>query len=269
LFCVLNIPSSITAFDVGSAMGMLWIVAGKSLFITTINGHPLLDMFCSIAITSVAVGPAPEWHDNNCFVTGHEDGSLRFWKLRHEQSFNKPEAPSDSGTVVFQRGRCLSHFDSMLQALHYKPFCRYKAHLIALYNRETPNFTGEIHGSSVCHIKFISDIVLVTGSSDGAVFQVLCFRTHFGDCLTDMAAVAQWVLVGTGQTTHWMHDSAVSECATIICSRSITSHCPLASRCNDCRVKFNLVERKHHCRNCGNVFCASVIALSLLVALCF
>jgi WD40 repeat protein len=106
LFCVLNIPSTITAFDVGSSMGMIWIVAGKSLFITTINGHPLLDMFCSIAITSIAVGPAPEWHDNNCFVTGHEDGSLRFWKLRHEQAFNKPESPSDNGTVVFQRGRC-------------------------------------------------------------------------------------------------------------------------------------------------------------------
>ena len=108
LFSVLNIPNTITALDVGSAMGMLWIVASKSLFITTINGHPLLDMFCSVAISAVAVGPAPEWHENNMFVTGHEDGSLRFWKLRHEQAFNRPECPADSGTVVFQRGRCVA-----------------------------------------------------------------------------------------------------------------------------------------------------------------
>ena len=105
LFCVVNIPSAVSALDVGSAMGMLWIVACKSLFVTTINGHPLLDLFCSIAITSIAVGPTPEWHENNMFVTGHEDGSLRFWKLRHEQAFNKPECPPDNGTVVWQRGR--------------------------------------------------------------------------------------------------------------------------------------------------------------------
>jgi hypothetical protein len=88
-------------------MGMLWIVASKSLFITTINGHPLLDMFCSSAITAITVGPNPEWHDNNLFVTGHEDGALRCWKLRHEQAPHKPDSPSDVGNVVLQRGRCV------------------------------------------------------------------------------------------------------------------------------------------------------------------
>ncbi len=78
----------------------------------------------------------------------------------------------------------------------------------------------------MCHIKFINDVALVTGSSDGAVFQVFC-DTHFREYLSDTVAVAQWVLVGTGQTTHWMHDSAVSECAAILCSRSIASHCLL------------------------------------------
>ncbi len=49
--------------------------------------------------------------------------------------------------------------------------CRYRAYLIALYNRDTPNFTGEIHNSAVSHIKFLSDITIVTGSVDGVVLQ--------------------------------------------------------------------------------------------------
>ena len=27
--------------------------------------------------------------------------------------------------------------------------------------------------------------------------------------------------------------------------------------CVDCKVKFTIYERKHHCRNCGKVFCRS------------
>ena len=27
--------------------------------------------------------------------------------------------------------------------------------------------------------------------------------------------------------------------------------------CIDCKVKFTIYERKHHCRNCGKVFCSS------------
>ena len=46
--------------------------------------------------------------------------------------------------------------------------------MIALYNRDTPNFTGEIHSCAVSHIKFLSDIAVVTGSVDGAVLQVRC-----------------------------------------------------------------------------------------------
>ena len=49
---------------------------------------------------------------------------------------------------------------------------RYRAYVIALYNRDTPNFTGEVHGAAVSHIKFLNDATLVTGCVDGAVLQV-------------------------------------------------------------------------------------------------
>jgi hypothetical protein len=44
---------------------------------------------------------------------------------------------------------------------------------MAVYNKDTPNFPGEIHAAAVTHIKFLSDVSVVTGGSDGAVLQVL------------------------------------------------------------------------------------------------
>lgn len=35
---------------------------------------------------------------------------------------------------------------------------------------------------------------------------------------------------------HWLKDEGTDQCV-------------------GCHVKFNLYERKHHCRNCGQVFC--------------
>ena len=37
-----------------------------------------------------------------------------------------------------------------------------------------------------------------------------------------------------------------------------------AESCSQCQVRFTLTERRHHCRDCGKLFCAKYVILFLL-----
>lgn len=41
----------------------------------------------------------------------------------------------------------------------------------------------------------------------------------------------------SGRADHWLRDDT-------------------ADSCTKCKVRFGLTERRHHCRNCGHVFCS-------------
>ncbi len=46
---------------------------------------------------------------------------------------------------------------------------------------------------------------------------------------------------------------------TDVSGRSVADHWlrdDTAESCTKCRVRFSLTERRHHCRNCGHVFCS-------------
>jgi len=64
-------------------------------------------------------------------------------------------------------------------------------------------------------------------------------RTLFvGD---DRGRVFSWVVghkPGKGFVDHWVKDDT-------------------ADSCQDCRVRFTIYERRHHCRNCGRLFCSA------------
>ncbi|XP_017679552.1 PREDICTED: myotubularin-related protein 4 isoform X1 [Lepidothrix coronata] len=77
--------------------------------------------------------------------------------------------------------------------------------------------------------------------SDGSDTEDFC-SDHSEDCLSE----ASWEPVDKKETevTRWVPDH-------------------MASHCFHCDCEFWLAKRRHHCRNCGNVFCASCCHLKL------
>lgn len=51
-----------------------------------------------------------------------------------------------------------------------------------------------------------------------------------------------------GMTDQWIRDEGATKCAT-----------------ETCGVRFSLTERKHHCRNCGKVFCSKYVSCTIQI----
>ena len=72
--------------------------------------------------------------------------------------------------------------------------------------------------------------VIYVGDSRGRVFTWTCVADP-----------------GKARADHWVRDDVVDQC-------------------NRCRVKFSFSERKHHCRNCGGIFCNACSKYGTVIA---
>ena len=65
-------------------------------------------------------------------------------------------------------------------------------------------------------------------------------RSLYLGCIIIIIIIEHWPLVPSspgGVMEHWLKDEAVDNCMK-------------------CSAEFTFTERKHHCRDCGRIFCA-------------
>merc|ERR1712216_572865 len=78
-------PAPISCVAVDPVTGEVVTCCGQCLYVWTVNGslaaEKLVGESTSDLITAVCISDGPDWADNKVIVTGHKDGSLRFWGM--------------------------------------------------------------------------------------------------------------------------------------------------------------------------------------------
>jgi len=189
---------------IGDVDGIVLVSDGTSLRVYNINAHHLTtltipseaeisptDKTAPTRITALAISRAGYWADANTLVTGHANGSVRFYRAVHAASPPlQQELKPEQGVT-----------------------CRGRFRLAMVARR------AQAHATKVTALSFSQDAKrFISAEANGMV--------------------AVWSFPEEGPKRHWVHDSAVNACAS-------------------CSVKFNVLERRHHCRNCGRVVCGN------------
>jgi WD40 repeat protein len=261
---------TVQCIAVNDATGDVITAAGTQLRIYTINGDLLVQKVVSPracdAIRSVALSYAPEWVEQNVVVTGHRDGSIRFWsctfsnivtttttvsvrnernvaskqseKLRQIVSEEPEIAAVENEPAVAESGTDLNLSDDT------KDTASFAAKVVNIRTKQlvtNVTSTNVKQTQMIVSGKLVRDLTLrarkighhtaVTALSLSADQQ----RLLSGDA---QGVVLSWELPQDGITDHWIRDNDVEACAS-------------------CRSRFTALNRRHHCRNCGRVMCGN------------
>lgn len=101
-------PSPVSAVYVNDLTGNIITAAGVLLAIWSINGDCLAvintSQLPSDFILSVASSMSSDWQDTNWYVTGHQSGAVKVWKMVHctdkESALSKPIANGAAGLAL-------------------------------------------------------------------------------------------------------------------------------------------------------------------------
>ncbi|ETO24354.1 hypothetical protein RFI_12806 [Reticulomyxa filosa] len=257
---------SISCVAIHNVTGDIFVAAGQVISAWTINGELLAYVITGKSIyhsvSSMSVTNLRDWQPSQCctLITGHKDGSLRFWSLLipngakevlDQKQVIKP-ADEDNVTEIdkyfapklpsYQKRRMtpnlnLSKYNSKNNVdskntslkqlagdttLRFKPMCT--------KSKKQSKPVTQIHASAFTHQ------YLWTGDADGKVSQ---WEIKKGILLSFFATFANVVCVFILQVAeHWVDDKDFTNCPK-------------------CNKLFTVIERKHHCRKCGQIFCNS------------
>jgi WD40 repeat protein len=238
-----ELPAPITSLAIDDSNGNVATCCGVSLFIWSINGDLIAQNRIAFGVDSEAISvtfsKGPNYIDN-LILTGHKDGKIKFWELTLED-FDTIE--QKSAHSIRQKVARRSAFPD--------------ASISNKVNETSVSEENFLLGSRSKGNETSVDNLLL-GPKDGKPYMVLglkyelaasnCSITSLYCSLEDLTTMycgdAEGNILSFTLATdseNWIEDS-------------------LTNNCQSCNALFTLIIRKHHCRVCGRVVCATCSA---------
>ncbi|XP_065652118.1 WD repeat and FYVE domain-containing protein 3 isoform X2 [Hydra vulgaris] len=221
----LNLPSgsSVNCISINHVTGDIVTCAGTILCVWTVNGELLVQENTSAAISSqilcCAVSEMNVWDEANVIITGAVDGVIKFWGIEFYDSVDSsPDSSARAASEKFLEHQSDVEPD-VSSVIKQRSWRRHLVLRHKLTMHTAFNRLDNCEPASVTAIAISKDHrKLFIGDSRGRIYSWSISET--------VGRIAD----------HWVKDE-------------------VADNCRYCKVKFTFAERRHHCRNCGNVFC--------------
>ena len=209
----------------------VWTVDGRRIAASKAQSAPV--------ITAVATSGQPDWANESLIATGHANGRIRLWNMACDLPPKQSEVDAAAAEVA-AIAAARAAVEAAVESGDAAAAAAAEAALPVPKAIKMPGWQLQVsplgYLSTQTHVPN-PQAVTTLAFSKGAQ------RLFVGDVT---GRVFSWGFSDGGGkvAAHWMKDSQATACLG-----------------KDCNVRFTFAERRHHCRNCGKVFCQKCSAL--------
>ncbi|ETO06443.1 hypothetical protein RFI_30949 [Reticulomyxa filosa] len=233
-------------------MSDIFVAAGQVISAWTINGELLAYVVTGQSVyhcvSSMAVTNLRDWQPSQCcvLITGHRDGSLRFWSLLIPNGSKEVLDQKRVTTMVSHQTKVVNDEDYITEMDKYfapKLHSYQKRRMISKLNlsKYHPRYNVDLNNTSLRQLDGDTTLrfkpICTKSKKQGKTITQIHVSTHTHQFLWTgdiEGKILQWEIRKVAE--HWAEDKDFTNCPK-------------------CNKLFTVIERKHHCRKCGQIFC--------------